>query len=234
MAAIAGCAVPCVTGLNLTPTSQAFPKSSVQQLRNVTANALPAVAKLTVNEARARVLFSRSADSIATRVCVVGCGGLCIDYLATVSAFPHPDDKIRSTSFELADDLVGKAMIAELQADGVDTSHIIVGKGGMSPSTYIIVDQQTNTRTCIHTPGSPPLLPSELSAAALTSLLSGASLAYFDGRLADTTIRICQQVHSQWIYALAVEFCIHLGIAQSHHISATFICSSFFIAHTSP
>ncbi|CAI5494899.1 unnamed protein product [Closterium sp. Naga37s-1] len=93
----------------------------------------------------------------------------------------------------LADDLVGKAMIAELQADGVDTSHIIVGKGGMSPSTYIIVDQQTNTRTCIHTPGSPPLLPSELSAAALTSLLAGASLAYFDGRLADTTIRICQQ-----------------------------------------
>ncbi|CAI7796954.1 unnamed protein product [Closterium sp. NIES-54] len=51
----------------------------------------------------------------------------------------------------------------------------------------------SNTRTCIHTPGSPPLLPSELSAAAITSLLSGASLAYFDGRLADTTIRICQQ-----------------------------------------
>ncbi|GJP47215.1 hypothetical protein CLOM_g6432 [Closterium sp. NIES-68] len=160
-----------------------------------------------------------SVVSELSRVCVVGCGGLCIDYLAAVTAFPHPDDKIRSTSLEvqgggnvgntltaisrlglstriftkLADDLLGKAMIAELQADGVDTSHVIVGSGGMSPSTYIIVDQQTNTRTCIHTPGAPALHPSELSAAAIASLLSGATLAYFDGRLADTTIKICQQ-----------------------------------------
>ena len=28
----------------------------------------------------------------------VGCGGISVDYLATVSAFPRPDDKIRSTS----------------------------------------------------------------------------------------------------------------------------------------
>ncbi|KAI3897562.1 hypothetical protein MKW92_023631, partial [Papaver armeniacum] len=31
---------------------------------------------------------------------VVGVGGTVVDYLATVDAFPNPDDKIRSTSLK--------------------------------------------------------------------------------------------------------------------------------------
>ncbi|CAI7919302.1 unnamed protein product [Closterium sp. NIES-54] len=288
MAAIAGCAVPCVTGLSLTPIPQDFSESSVQLLRNVTASALPAVTKLTINDVGARVVFSRrlsrslrvspslsgvstapprgssrttramagtspgsnqsggrdgSSASDLSSVCVhlsvpfitqppddgswqVGCGGLCIDYLATVTAFPHPDDKIRSTSFEvqgggnvgntltaisrlglstriftkaptspppttaprprvfllplylnsssfpppipphttsepvrperqLADDLVGKAMIAELQADGVDTSHIIVSPCHVSRCELHIVASATSVGAssrgaCLH------------------------------------------------------------------------------------
>ncbi|PKU66272.1 hypothetical protein MA16_Dca027033 [Dendrobium catenatum] len=32
---------------------------------------------------------------------VLGCGSLSVDYLATVVAFPKPDDKIRSTSLKV-------------------------------------------------------------------------------------------------------------------------------------
>lgn len=43
------------------------------------------------------------------------------------------------------------------------------------------------TRTCIHTPGA-NLEPSELSPAVVASLLSGAALVYFDGRLTEAAL----------------------------------------------
>ncbi|XP_077227366.1 pfkB-like carbohydrate kinase family protein isoform X4 [Tasmannia lanceolata] len=137
---------------------------------------------------------------------VLGCGGLGLDYLATVSAFPKPDAKIRSTNLmvqgggnagnaltcaarlgltsrlisKVADDALGRSLLAELEADGVDTSHIVVSKEGNSPFTYIIVDDQTKTRTCIHTPGNPTMVPEDLSRPSLLSALDGAQLVYSD------------------------------------------------------
>ncbi|XLS55361.1 hypothetical protein HN51_005116, partial [Arachis hypogaea] len=99
----------------------------------------------------------------------LGCGSASIDLLATVAAYPKPDEKIRSTSFKVegggnaanaltcaarlglkprliskvADDTHGRAIIDELQADGVDMSFIVVSEEGTSPFTYIIVDSQT-------------------------------------------------------------------------------------------
>ncbi|XP_072090554.1 uncharacterized protein [Arachis hypogaea] len=100
---------------------------------------------------------------------LLGCGSASIDLLATVAAYPKPDEKIRSTSFKVegggnaanaltcaarlglkprliskvADDTHGRAIIDELQADGVDMSFIVVSEEGTSPFTYIIVDSQT-------------------------------------------------------------------------------------------
>lgn len=150
---------------------------------------------------------------------VVGCGGVSIDFLATVAAYPKPDDKIRTTNLKVqgggnagnaltclarlglnprliskvADDSQGRGIIDELQADGVDTSFIVVSKEGTSPFTYIIVDNQTKTRTCIHTPGYPPMIPDNLSKSSLLSALDGAKIAYFDGRLPDTALVVAQE-----------------------------------------
>ncbi|KAF9612170.1 hypothetical protein IFM89_038358 [Coptis chinensis] len=100
---------------------------------------------------------------------VLGCGATCIDYLATVDSYPKPDDKIRSTSLKIqgggnagnaltcaarlglnprliskvADDAQGRGILEELEADGVDTSYLVVSKDGNSPFTYVIVDKQT-------------------------------------------------------------------------------------------
>ncbi|WVY99109.1 hypothetical protein V8G54_031260 [Vigna mungo] len=181
---------------------------------------------------------------------VVGCGGVSVDFLASVAAYPKPDDKIRTTNLKVqgggnagnaltclarlglnarliskvADDSQGRGILDELRADGVDTSFIVVlfktalfviftvldmsnimipcgcipcylqvSKEGTSPFTYIIVDNQTKTRTCIHTPGYPPMIPDNLPKSSLLSALDGAKIAYFDGRLPDTALLVAQE-----------------------------------------
>lgn len=150
---------------------------------------------------------------------VLGCGAVSVDFLAAVASYPNPDDKIRSTSAKLqgggnagnaltcaarlglkprliskvADDPQGKGILEELEADGVDSSFIVVSEGGNSPFTYIIVDDQTKTRTCIHTPGYPPMIPQELTESNLVAALDGARLVYFDGRLHETALVVAQE-----------------------------------------
>lgn len=68
-----------------------------------------------------------------------------------------------------------------------------VADEGVSPFTYVIVDKETKTRTCIHTPGYPPLQPNELSPSAISSFLNGADLLYLDGRIPEATLLIAEE-----------------------------------------
>lgn len=47
----------------------------------------------------------------------------------------------------------------ELESDGVDTSPVVVKSGKTSPFTYVLVDTETLTRTCIHTPSEGEFWP---------------------------------------------------------------------------
>ncbi|CAL0299639.1 unnamed protein product [Lupinus luteus] len=150
---------------------------------------------------------------------VVGCGGIAVDFLAVVDSYPNPDDKIRTINLKIqgggnvgnaltcvarlglnprviskvANDSQGMSILDELQADGVDTSFLVVSEEGTSPFTYIIVDNQTKTRTGIHTPGYPPMIPDDLSESSLLSALHGARIVYFDGRLYETALVVAQE-----------------------------------------
>lgn len=135
---------------------------------------------------------------------LLGLGIAAVDFIATVEAYPKPDDKIRSTSLsvmgggnaansltacrrlgvecslvtKLGQDDNGDLIRKELNSDGVDTS-LCVSKAGLdSPFTYILVDTSTQTRTCIHTPIQEDLLPDELPA----DVLDGVSVVHLDGR----------------------------------------------------
>ncbi|PON54575.1 Ribokinase [Trema orientale] len=169
--------------------------------------------------------FNMSSNSlpIPENRIVVGVGAAAVDFLATVASYPKPDDKIRSTSLKVqgggnagnaltcasrlglsprlvskvADDSQGRSILDELEADGVDTSFFVVAKDGNSPFTYIIVDNQTKTRTCIHTPGYPPMKPDELSQSSIVSLVDGARIVYFDGRLHETALLVAQEAASK-------------------------------------
>ncbi|PSR86395.1 Ribokinase [Actinidia chinensis var. chinensis] len=152
---------------------------------------------------------------------VLGCGAAVVDILAAVAAYPKPDDKIRSTSLKIqgggntgnaltcaarlglnarviskvADDAQGRGILEELEADGVDTSFLVVSKEGNSPFTYVIVDNQMKTRTCIHTPGFPPMVPGDLSKSSLSSAVDGVTLVYFDVRLHETALVVAQEAY---------------------------------------
>ncbi|XP_038888958.1 ribokinase isoform X2 [Benincasa hispida] len=154
---------------------------------------------------------------------VLGVGATSVDFLAAVASYPNPDDKIRTTSLKVqgggnvgnaltsaarlgltpriiskvADDSQGRSIIEELEADGIDTSFLVVSEGGTSPFTYIIVDNKTHTRTCIHTPGSPPMVPDDLSRSSLLSALDGARFVYFDVRLHETALLVAQEAARQ-------------------------------------
>ncbi|XP_038717539.1 uncharacterized protein LOC120010763 isoform X2 [Tripterygium wilfordii] len=144
---------------------------------------------------------------------VLGCGTVTVDFLAAVAAYPNPDDKIGSTGFKvqgggnvgnaltcaarlgLNPRLIskGRSILEELKADGVDPSFLVVSDEGNSPFTYVIVDNQTKTRTCIHTPGYPPMIPDDLSQESLVSALDDARVVYFDGRLPETALVVAQE-----------------------------------------
>ena len=82
------------------------------------------------------------------------------------SFFPHPLGKAFVGSCSLRHELA----CSELERDGVDTSHIMRAPGCPSPFTYIIVDKQGGTRTCIHTPGA-GLGPEEMTQDKLAAIL---------------------------------------------------------------
>lgn len=46
----------------------------------------------------------------------------------------------------------GRIILEELVQEGVDTSRVIISDDTPSAFTYVIVDREGGTRTCIHTP----------------------------------------------------------------------------------
>lgn len=104
---------------------------------------------------------------------------------------------------KVSNDALGKNILKELQDDGVDTSYMTVADGGNSPFTYIIVDNQTKTRTCIHTPGYPPMKPEELTKENLFAALHGVDMVYFDVRLHETALLVaeeCRQAKGKFLF----------------------------------
>lgn len=184
----------------------------------------------------------------------MGCGGVSLDYSAVVATYPKPDDKIRSTSLKvqgggnagnaltctarlglsprliskIADDAQGRSILDELEADGVDTSFLVVSDGGNSPFTYVIVDSQTKTRTCIHTPGYPSMIPDDLSQESLMSALDGARIAYFDGRLPETALIIAQEAFRKSIPILIDAERVREGLDDLLKLADHVICSAKF------
>ncbi|XP_047312062.1 ribokinase-like isoform X2 [Impatiens glandulifera] len=185
---------------------------------------------------------------------ILGVGGLTLDYLATVANYPEPDDKIRSIDMKVqgggnagnaltcasrlglvprliskvANDGQGRGMLEELEADGVDTSFLVVSKEGNSPFTYIIVDNQTKTRTCIHTPGFPPMIPEDLPQSSLSSSLDGVSLLYLDGRLHESALVVAHEAKQRNIPILIDAEKKREGLDDLLNLSDYVVCSAKF------
>lgn len=129
---------------------------------------------------------------------------------------------------KVAKDAQGRNVLEEFERDGVDTSFMIVSEEGNSPFTYIIVDSQSKTRTCIHTPGYPPLVPEELSKSKLYSALDGASLAYFDVRWHETALVVAQEAAQRKIPILIDSERTREGLDDLLNLATYVVCSEKF------
>ncbi|KAF0900839.1 hypothetical protein E2562_035475 [Oryza meyeriana var. granulata] len=185
---------------------------------------------------------------------VLGCGAVSADYLATVASFPNPDDKIRSLTLKVqgggntgnaltaaarlglrpriiskvSNDPQGRNILKELQDDGVDTSYILVAEEGNSPFTYIIVDNQTKTRTCIHTPGYPPMVPEELTQANLFAALDDVDIVYFDVRLHETALVVAEEASQRKLPILIDAERKRDGLDELLNFASYVVCSAKF------
>jgi sugar/nucleoside kinase (ribokinase family) len=110
---------------------------------------------------------------------IIGIGACCVDILALVSKFPNKDQKIRTLNSEIlvggncsnvlrtlkqfnqnfeinllstiGNDYYSDLILKTLKSEKISTNFI--SKQEMKTSfTYIIIEKETNTRTCIHTP----------------------------------------------------------------------------------
>ncbi|ONK63898.1 uncharacterized protein A4U43_C07F20060 [Asparagus officinalis] len=129
---------------------------------------------------------------------------------------------------KVADDTQGRNALAELERDGVDTSFMVVSEEGNSPFTYIIVDSQTKTRTCIHTPGYPPMVPDELSKPKLLSALDGANLVYFDVRWHETALVVAKEAARRKIPILVDSERKREGLDDLLSLATYVVCSEKF------
>ncbi|KAI0493524.1 hypothetical protein KFK09_023642 [Dendrobium nobile] len=185
---------------------------------------------------------------------VVGFGMVSVDYVAIVDAFPKPDEKVRGRSLQVfgggnaanaltcasrlgltpklitkvGDDSLGQIALAELEADGVDTSLVKISDGGTSTSTYVIVDKQMKTRTCIYTLGVPAMVPDDLPKTKLVSALNEAKLAYFDGRSTKPALVVAQEAARMSIPILVEAERKKAGLASLLDLATYIICSEKF------
>ncbi|XP_061368600.1 uncharacterized protein LOC133311560 isoform X1 [Gastrolobium bilobum] len=199
-------------------------------------------------------MSSDSALPLIENPIIVGFGGACVDFVAAVPSFPKPDTKIRTTQLKVqgggntgnamtcaarlglkpriiskvAKDAQGRALLEELEADGVDTSFFVVSKEGTSPFSYVIVDSQTKTRTCIFTEGYPPMVPEDLPRANLLSALEGARVVYFDVRLPESALVIAQEAFRQNISILVDAERPREGLNDLLPLADYVICSEKF------
>ncbi|CAN7027304.1 unnamed protein product, partial [Brassica rapa subsp. trilocularis] len=207
-----------------------------------------------LTQRRSSDMTSRSNEAIPGHPIVLGCGQLCLDYLVTVPSFPVPDQKIRATSFKVqgggntgntltcaarlglasrilakvADDSQGRWMLEELESSGVDTSFCVTAKDGVSHFNYVIVDNQTNTRTCVFTPGYPPLLPDDLTESLLVDVLDRVRVIHVTGRSRETELLLAQKAHSKNVSILINAEKRREGLDKLLDLADYAVCSTHF------
>lgn len=125
---------------------------------------------------------------------------------------------------KIGDDGLGQGILAELARDGVGTEFVLRAQGSPSPFTYIIVDRQGGTRTCIHTPGA-PMLPSEMTPELLDRALEGARLAWFDGRLTEAALVVAREARRRGIPVLVEAERLRPGL-DALLAEADYVCTS--------
>ncbi|KAL3531165.1 hypothetical protein ACH5RR_010487 [Cinchona calisaya] len=84
------------------------------------------------------------------------------------------------------------------------------------------------SRTCIHTPGYPPMIPDDLSNSNLLTAINGARLVHLDGRLHETALLVAQEANCRGIPVLIDAERKMEGLDDLLSLSSYVVCSAKF------
>ncbi|CAM9277647.1 unnamed protein product [Ectocarpus fasciculatus] len=152
---------------------------------------------------------------------VLGLGSAGVDFIAAVDRYPTADEKVRTQSLQVlgggncgntlsaasrlgldaclatkvGSDANGRLILQGLEEEGVDVSRVIVSDDTPSAFTYVIVDKEGGTRTCLHTPQTEDILPGEIT----PDLLDGVAAVHLDSRHTPAAIALAKLANQRGV-----------------------------------
>eukprot|EP00903_Cladosiphon_okamuranus_P019217 g17671.t1 len=152
---------------------------------------------------------------------VLGLGSAGVDFIASVERYPSADEKVRTEALEImgggncgntlsaasrlgldaclatkvGSDANGRLILQGLQEEGVDVSRVVVSDATPSAFTYVIVDKEGGTRTCLHTPQTEDILPDEI----IPELLDGVAAVHLDSRHTPAAIALAKLANERGV-----------------------------------
>ncbi|CAM9122732.1 unnamed protein product [Ectocarpus sp. 12 AP-2014] len=152
---------------------------------------------------------------------VLGLGSAGVDFIAAVDRYPTADEKVRTQSLQVlgggncgntlsaasrlgldaclvtkvGSDANGRLILQGLEEEGVDVSRVIVSDATPSAFTYVIVDKEGGTRTCLHTPQTEDILPEEIT----PDLLDGVAAVHLDSRHTPAAVALAKLANERGV-----------------------------------
>ncbi len=157
-------------------------------------------------------------------IIVVGYAG--IDYISNLETYPKADDKVRTKSLtisgggnagntsccvsrlgvncklisKIGNDSNGDAILKGLKDFNVDSSHVKKSDTSNSGFVYVIVDDESKTRTCIATPMTDELNDADVESVFGTKgVFDNINLVHFDSRHTSASIKIAEEASKKRI-----------------------------------
>lgn len=182
---------------------------------------------------------------------VYGLGQCPLDYLGKIEAYPPPDAKCEfsdlviqgggpaatalvalarwglSCAFAgvLGDDLFGSMVKASLDAEGIDTSGILVRKGFESQFAFIVAEPGVGRRTIFwRRPTGPPPKPEELN----FKFIRQAEVVHTDGLFAEASLAACKVAKDAGVQVVVDAGTLREGTLDLARLSDYFLVSEGF------
>lgn len=153
---------------------------------------------------------------------ILGVGYCTMDHLGVVERFAEPDFKLEFEQFsvqgggsaatamvalarlgmdvtfvgKVGDDSAGRDIVSTLKGEGISTEYVIYQKGGISQSSYIIVEATTGRKQTYFTRGTiEPLTPAEVS----SDLLDGVDILHVDATSPAAQLKLMREARERGI-----------------------------------
>ena len=187
---------------------------------------------------------------------VVGIGHATVDVFGVVPRYPQRDSKIELGEYskqgggpvatalcaaaalgipasyvgKLGDDELGRYILDGLREFGVDCERVVITPGH-SPTSFVVVDRETASRTIFYTRGDlQPLLPREVD----LSVLADAKVLLVDGLQPEAQIAAAESAHERGITVLLDAGSLREGMGELVALADIVIASERFASDLAP